>query len=100
MKFKTYIKKENKNKIFYIEYENGKTIELTRNNNHIILNDKNYIFLIINGTKENQILHKVFDIKNRRFLTKSIDMQILYNNYKNELNKLRKKQNKKKILKK
>lgn len=90
MKFKTYLKEVNNNKVFYIEYENGKIIELSRNNEHIILNDNNYIFLIINGTKKHQKLHKVFDINNRSFLTKSIDMQILYNNYKNEVYRLRK----------
>lgn len=95
MDYKIYIKNDGKNKIIYITYKNGKIIELTRNDCHRILNDDKHIFLILNGTLDNQRLDKVFDINNRRFINKKIEMQILYNNYKDFL----KKQSKRKILK-
>lgn len=90
MKFNVYIENKDTNKIYYIKYENGKTIELTRNNQHKILNSNKHIFLLL----ENE-LDKVFDINNRRFISKKIDMQILYNNYNDFIRKI----TKKKILK-
>lgn len=89
MKYRLDIKKENNNNIYFIEYENGKVIELSRDNQYKIVSDNNYIFFILNKN-----LDKVFDIKNKIFLSKKIDMQILYNNYKDQVRK----ENKKKIL--
>lgn len=74
------------NVIYYIVYSNGKIIELTRNNNHLIFNDEKYIFLV-NRISKKMVLHKVFDVNNKRFLTKSLDMQILYNKYNAKSNK-------------
>lgn len=77
-----------KNNICHIKYNNGKMIELSRDKNHYILRSDKYVFLLLNGC-----IDKVFDVDNKKFLTKSIDMRILYNNYK-EL----KRKNQKKIL--
>lgn len=81
---------EDNNKITYIVYDNGKPIELARNNKHKILNNRQHIFIIYNNE-----LYKVFDVCNKRFITKAIDMKILYNKFRDDLKKAN---NKKKIL--
>lgn len=86
MNYKLYKVKENSNLIDYIIYENGKIIELTRNKQHKLIIDNNYIFLLFNYK-----LDKVFDINNKRFLTKQIEMKSLYNNYKDIKRKQKKK---------
>ena len=48
MNYKLYKVKENSNLIDYIIYENGKIIELTRNKQHKLIIDNNYIFLLFN----------------------------------------------------
>ena len=73
------------NNIYYIEYENGKCIELTRDNKHFVVKDNNYAFVLLDND-----LDKVFDINNKRFITKSIDMKILYNNYKQAIKREKK----------
>lgn len=78
MDYKLNTKRINQNTICSIIYENGKTIELTRNYCHRIIHFDKHIFLILNSNRK---LDKVFDINNKRFLTKKIDMQLLYNKY-------------------
>lgn len=81
MNWKLCFSGEKEKNICYIAYENGKKVELTRGNSHKVYCDNKYIFLILNSDKEKNI-DKVFDINNRKFLTKKVEMIILYNNYK------------------
>lgn len=83
MKWELAFTTENEKSICYIIYENGKKIELTRGNSHQVYCDNKYVFLILNSDKEKNI-DKVFDINNKRFLTKKVEMIILYNNYKQD----------------
>lgn len=83
----------NENYIIYIIYDNGKMIELSRDEKYNIRIDNNYVFLLLDYK-----LDKVFDINNKRFITKSFEMNLLYNKFKNKLIK-EKRKNKKKILK-
>ena len=66
-----------KNNICFIKYPDGKMIELSRDKNHYITRSDKYVFILLNGC-----IDKVFDVNNKSFLTKSIEMQILYNNFK------------------
>ena len=86
MKCELKFSSENEKSICYAVYEDGKKIELTRGNNHQVYCDNNYVFLILNSDDEKKI-DKVFDISNKRFLTKKVEMIILYNNYKREVKK-------------
>ena len=67
---------ENKNKITYLVYDNGKTIEIARNNNHKILNNRQHIFIFYNNE-----LFKVYDVYNKRFVNKAMDMKLIYNKF-------------------
>lgn len=90
MKCELCLCNENGKSICYAIYESGKKIELTRGNSHEIYCDNNYVFLILNSDIEKNI-DKVFDINNKRFLTKKVEMIVLYNNYKQKVkNKKRK----------
>ena len=82
---------ENNNKITYLIYDNGKPIELARNNKHKILNSREHIFIFYNNE-----LYKVYDVFNKRFITKAIDMKIIYNKFCENMKRIN---NKKKILK-
>lgn len=87
MKWELCFTNETEKNICYIAYENGKKIEITRDNKHQIYCDNKYIFLTLNN-EEN--IDKIFDINNKRFLTKKIEIIILYNNYKQKLKKRQK----------
>ncbi len=84
MKCELTFTNENGKNICYVVYENGKKIELTRGNSHQIYCDNKYVFLVLNSDIEKKI-DKVFDIDNKRFLTKKVEMIILYNNYKQKV---------------
>ena len=93
MKYNIIAKYKDNNLEYYIVYENNKKIYLTKNNELNIFDDKKYIYLL-----KDRDIYKVFDINNKRFLTKSIEMKILYNNYKESIRKANL-YDKKKILK-
>ena len=90
MKCELTFTNENGKSICYAVYKNGKKVELTRGNSHEIYCDNNYIFLILNTDSEKNI-DKVFDINNKRFLTKKVEMIILYNNYKQKVKNAKRK---------
>ena len=90
MKWELCFTNENGKSICYIIYENGKKIELARCNSHQIYCDNKYVFLILNSDVEKKI-DKVFDINNKRYLTKKVEMIILYNKYKQEVKKRQRK---------
>lgn len=84
MKCELTFTNENGKSICYAVYESNKKIELTRGNSHQIYCDNQYVFLVLNSDIEKKI-DKVFDINNKRFLTKKVEMIILYNNYKQKV---------------